>query len=113
MTISELIQLTGFKIWHKQDIDTREIAGFYASDLLSDVFSSAQENTGWITVQTHPNVIAVAVARHLSCIIFSKGLSPEEKTLQWAIDKGITLLGSDESTFEICAKITRIIDNAK
>jgi predicted transcriptional regulator len=83
----------------KGDLD-REVLGCYVSDLLSDVMAHAAENEVWITLQTHPNIVAVAALKNLSAIILTNGRSPEAETLLKAESEGIPILVSRRSTFE-------------
>ena len=79
----------------------REVTGCYISDLLSDVMAHAAEGDVWVTLQTHPNIAAVAVLRNLAGIIITNDRSPEAETLKKADEEGIPLAVSAQSTFEV------------
>jgi len=36
-----------------------EVSNGYVSDLLSDVLANGEENDLWITLQIHPNIVAI------------------------------------------------------
>ena len=78
----------------------REITGCYISDLLSDVMANAKEGEIWITLQTHPNIVAVASLKNLAGIIITNNRMPEEETLKKAEDEHITIAISPTTTFE-------------
>jgi hypothetical protein len=78
----------------------REVTGCYISDLLSDVMANAREGEVWITLQTHPNIVAVASLKNLAGIIITNRRMPEEETLKKAEDEHITITISPTSTFE-------------
>ena len=78
----------------------RTISGCYISDLLSDVMANAKEGEIWITLQTHPNIVAVASLKNLSGIIITNSRAPEEETVKKAAEEHVTLAVSPLSTFE-------------
>ena len=79
-----------------------EVTCGYVCDLLSWVMAHGQKGMAWITVQTHINVIAVAVLMELSCIILPEGLNLDEDALQKATNEGIPVLRSNKAAFELC-----------
>lgn len=84
---------------------SRPITGAIVSDLLSFVMAGAQGGDCWITVQTHPNIVAVAALGHLPAIIVASGFEPEEDTIARAEDEGIPLLSSPAGAFELAARL--------
>ncbi len=77
----------------------------YASDLLSDVMAHARESDVWITLQTHQNIVAVAVMKSLAGIILVNGREPEEAAVAKAKVEGIPILISQLSTFDLIGKL--------
>lgn len=77
----------------------------YASDLLSDVMGNAPSGSIWVTMQCHPNVIAVASLLGLSAVILIGGVQPDELTLDKARQAGVTLLGTHMTTFETVGRL--------
>ncbi|HEY8345424.1 MAG TPA: serine kinase [Bacillota bacterium] len=86
-------------IWGQEGLE-QDCAGGYVSDLLSDVAGHAQEGQIWLTIQTHVNVVAVALLRNLAAILFTAGAIPGRETIKKAKEEGIVLLGTDLPTFE-------------
>lgn len=83
----------------------KEVQGAYCGDLLSWVMSHGNKNNIWVTVQVHPNVVAVAVLVEFSCIIVPDEIEVEKITLEKAIQEGIAVLHSKDNAFEICGKL--------
>ena len=83
----------------------QEVAGGYSGDLLSDVMGNASKGALWLTVQSHPNIVAVAVLRELAGIILVNGRQPDEETRARAEDEGIPLLLSPLSSFQLAGKL--------
>lgn len=88
-----------------KDLLDREVTGGYASDLLSDVLTNACKGNLWVTMQIHPNVLAVASAKDLSAIIIVNGRKPEPETLRKAEQKKIPILGSPWSTYKVVGRL--------
>lgn len=80
----------------------REINGVYAGDLLSWVMGRAEEDQLWITIMTNANVIAVASLVNVSAVLLAEGTEMDEKTVALAAEKGINLLSSEKSVYELC-----------
>ncbi len=87
----------------------REITGCYISDLLSDVMATGKDGDIWITLQTHPNIVAVAVIKGLSGIIITNGRSPEPDTVRKAESENVTILTTTRTTFETAGLLYNMI----
>lgn len=86
----------------------KTVEGGYACDLLSWVMAHAKSRDIWITIQTHPNVVAVAALVDISCIIIPENAQIEDETIKKADENSIPILVSSLSSFEICSKINDI-----
>lgn len=83
----------------------RQVQGAYCGDLLSWVMSHGCKDNIWITVQVHPNIIAVAVLAEFSCIIIPEEIEVDKITLEKAKQEGIAVLQSEDNAYEICGKL--------
>ena len=105
MKLEDLVTETGMKVETGQEKLDREVNGGYASDLLSDVMANSNEGDVWVTLQVHPNIIAVATLKDLAGIIIVQGKKPEEETIKKAQQEGVPLLVTEHQTFEIAGKL--------
>ncbi len=80
----------------------KEIKYAYCSDMLSDVMGNAKEGSIWITLQTHQNIIGVAVMRDIAAIILTNDRKPEAETIKKGKFQNIPILLSDKSAFTLC-----------
>jgi serine kinase of HPr protein (carbohydrate metabolism regulator) len=87
---------------------TRGITGGYASDLLSCVMAGAADGNVWVTLQAHPNVIAVADLLNLACVIITEGTRLDDESLHRAQEKGIPVLLTEETTFAVVSKLAEL-----
>ena len=79
----------GAKVLSGEENLETEISCGYSCDLLSWVLAHGKQGMGWCTVQSHVNVIAVAVLMEMACIVFWwRTCQPEEATLAKAQEEG-------------------------
>lgn len=83
----------------------REVSDGYAGDLLSDVMANAARGAAWITVQSHQNIVAVAVLRELAAIILVNGRVPDEETKAKAEEEGIPVLVTPLSSYQVAGRL--------
>ena len=81
------------------------VTGAQVSDLLSYVMAEGRQGDVWITIQVHPNIVAVAELVGLAAIIVAAGFEPEDDTVVRAEEEGIPLLTSTESAFVLAGKL--------
>ncbi len=104
MNLKEIVSKLDLKVVNDVNLDV-EVTGGYISDLLSDVIANSEEGNLWITLQTHQNIIAVALLKKLSGILIVNGREPEKDTVIKANEKGIPLLLTNKTSFEIAGKL--------
>ncbi len=109
MNIREILDALSLDLKTQKGDLGRTVTGCYISDLLSDVMANAKEGEIWITLQTHPNIAAVAALKNLSCIIITNKRNPEEETLKKAEDERITVAVSASSTFEVGGMLYKLL----
>jgi predicted transcriptional regulator len=105
MTLKEMVKQLDLAVLTGNDALGREVSGGYASDMLSDVLTHAGNGYVWITMQIHPNILAVASSKDLSGIIIVNGRKPEMETLKKAEQKQIPILMSPLSTYTVAGRL--------
>ena len=85
-----------------------EVSGGYASDLLSLVMAKAQEGNIWVTLQSHLNIVAVAVLLDLAGIIVTEGMALDETTVAKANEEGIPILTTELTTFTVAGRLFQL-----
>jgi len=108
VTVKELIEALSLKEITVADPD-REVTGGYAGDLLSWVMGRASEGDAWVTIMTNINVVAVASLLDVACVLLSEGVTVGDDVLAAAKAKGVTLLGSDQPSYELCAALGKVL----
>ena len=105
MTLSELTALIEARSLTPDVSQEGEVTCGYACDLLSWVMAHGDEGMAWVTVQTHLNVIAVAVLSDMACVVLPEGIRMEEESLSKAQAEGMCVLSSPLTTYEICGRM--------
>jgi predicted transcriptional regulator len=105
VNVSDIVSSLGLEIaGGAQGLD-REILGGYAADMLSCVMAGAKTGQVWVTLQAHPNVVAVADLLSLACIVISEGTHPDQLTIDRANERGVPILVSPDTTFTIVGEL--------
>ena len=85
-----------------------EVTGGYASDLLSRVMAKAEQGNLWVTLQSHPNVVAVASLLDLAGVIITEGMELDPGTVEKAEGERVPILTTEHSTFTVVGKLTQL-----
>jgi predicted transcriptional regulator len=105
MTVSDIVKSFDLKIKTGKNRLNEEVTGGYAGDLLSDVIAHSRKGSIWVTIQTHPNIVAVASMKELVGIILAGGREPDADTLKKAEEEEIPILISPLFTYEVVGKL--------
>jgi len=105
MKLNELSQQLALEVRTAKGKLDAEVTGGYASDLLSWVMAKAQAGNVWITIQAHPNIVAVASLISLSGIVIAEGVTPEPATLEKAEQEGIPILTTHLNMYAVVGKM--------
>jgi len=105
LLLSEVVEILDAGLKGDPVDPERQVAGAYCSDLLSDVMANAKEGDIWFTIQTHPNVVAVAGLLNLSAVVITGGKEPDPETMDKAKQEKLPLLVTKAGSFEAAGKI--------
>ncbi len=105
MKVEELVQSLGLEIRAGRNQLHQEVTGGYVGDLLSDVIAHSARGNIWVTIQTHPNIIAVASMKELAAIVLAGGREPDLETLKKAEEEEIPVLRSPLPSFELVGRL--------
>ena len=83
----------------------REITGGYVGDLFSWVMGRARAGDAWMTIMSNINIAAVAALTDFACIILTEGVEADEKVLAVCGEKGINLLYTQLTSFEVSGRL--------
>ena len=112
MTVRELAAALNLEILTGEVGLGQGVEHGYVSDLLSDVIGNALENSVWITVQRHVNVLGVAKLKNIVAIITPRSLKIDEELIERARAEEIVLLRSERPAFEVVGMVYGILKKA-
>ncbi len=105
MKLENLVKSLGLEVKAGQHRLHQEVTGGYVGDLLSDVLAHSAKGNIWVTIQTHPNIVAVASMKELSAILLSGGREADPETLKKAEEEEVPLLRSPLPAFELVGRL--------
>jgi hypothetical protein len=105
MTAKEFVESAGLSVICMPDPE-KTVSSAYVGDLLSWVMGRATENSAWVTIMSNSNIVAVATLADVSCIILAEGVSPDEGVAGTAMARGVNVLSSTESAYEIAKRLS-------
>ena len=104
MNVKEFVSHFNLHVAGGQNELDRQIQGGYCGDLLSDVMANAPTGCIWLTVQTHQNIVNVAVLHEMAAIVLTGGQTPDQETIDRANEQGVPLLMSSASAYDLAGK---------
>ena len=107
MNVKELVKQFNLHVAAGNNNLDRQIQGGYCGDLLSDVMANAPAGCIWLTVQTHQNIVPVAVLHEMAAIVLTGGQDPDPETIEKANEEGVPILLWPESAFELAGRVCK------
>jgi hypothetical protein len=104
-TVAEMVERLALKVVTCKAGTGVAVTGGYASDLLSCVMAKAQAGNVWVTLQAHPNVVAVASLLNLACVIVTEGTAVEPPTIEKADEVGIPIASTALTTYAVVERL--------
>ncbi|MGD8342310.1 MAG: DRTGG domain-containing protein [Desulfobacterales bacterium] len=104
MKVKEFVDRFNLHVAAGNDALDRQITGGYCGDLLSDVMANAPTGCIWLTVQTHQNIVNVAVLHEMAAIVLTGGQTPDQETVDRADQEGVPLLMSPQSAYDLAGQ---------
>jgi hypothetical protein len=105
MNLAELVERLDLRVYSGREELARAVSGGCAGDLLSDVIAHGRKGHVWVTIQVHPNIVAVAVLKELGAILLANGREPAAETVDRARKERVPILGTTLTAFEIVGKL--------
>ena len=107
MTVEEMVAQLGLQVVTQGQWGQR-VTGGYASDMLSCVMARAKAGNVWVTLQAHPNVVAVASLLNLAAVVVTEGVEPDVETAMRAQENDVTLLRTPRNTFTVVGQLAAL-----
>lgn len=105
MKVKDIMEALPVKLLTPEAPLDGEVAGGYASDLLSNVMGQAQPGMVWVTMQGHQNVAAVASLIGVAAVIVAGDSPVAEDTLSKAELNEVVIFSTELSAFETIGRL--------
>jgi len=105
MKLAEICQQLDLEVKTETGQLDTEVTGGYATDLLSCAMAKSQAGNVWITLQSHPNVVAVASLTNLAGVIITEGMVPDEATIEKAQEEGVNIMTTPLTTYTVVGRL--------
>ena len=105
MKLEEVVRQLDLEVHSAAGKLDAEVTGGYVCDLLSYVMAKAKTGNLWITVQGHPNIVAVASLISLSGIVVAEGAKVEPTTIEKAEQEGVPILVTALPVYAVAGRL--------
>jgi len=105
MKLGEIVKACNLHVVCGGESLDSQVSGGYVSDLLSDVMANCKKDDIWLTLQIHPNIVAVAKLKEIAGIVIINGRKPEAETTNKAKAEGLPVMTSDLPAFELAGRL--------
>ncbi|MCX7966748.1 MAG: hypothetical protein N2596_09010 [Syntrophorhabdaceae bacterium] len=109
MTLGEIAKELGLEPLTGEMNFNKEIKSGYVSDLLSDVIANIEQDSIWVTIQRHINILGVAKLKDVVAIIIPHNLTVDEDVVKKAKEEGIAILRDKRTAFEVAGLLYNIL----
>lgn len=83
----------------------------FASDLMSDVLTSAEPGSLLLTGLANAHVVCTCSVADLSGVVFVQGKRPASAVVDEALTRGIPLIATKMTMFEACSRIAGLVED--
>jgi predicted transcriptional regulator len=105
LTLTEVMELVDGRLLTEKVSQETTISYVASSDLMSDVLAFAKPHALLLTGLVNLHVVHAAEMADLAAVIFVRGKRPTPDVIQMAEEKGIPLISSRCSMFEISGRL--------
>ena len=106
MKLSQIVTELGLERLNGTEFEEDyDISSGYVSDLLSQVLASAKSDSIWLTIQSHMNIIGVAVMANIKAIVVCENHDVPDEVISKADSEKVTILRSQENAYILAGKL--------
>lgn len=109
MKIREIARQLNLQVLAGEKGLDREVSTGYCSDLLSDFMANGPAGCLWLTLQTHINVVAVALLTGAAGVVITGGRTPAPEVCRKAEEEGMPLLSTPCRTYEAAGQLYSLL----
>jgi hypothetical protein len=77
------------------------------------LLANGEDEDVWITLQIHPNIVAIAGMKGLAGIVLINSREPQEETIARAKEENIPIMVSEMTAFEFSGRLYAMLSGTK
>lgn len=104
MNVKEFAELMQCELYGDEIAINKEITTLYIGDVLSWVIGHGEKNQAWLTIQSHLNVLAVALLKEFSCVVVLENAEVDQETILKAEEEHMAILKTKLNAYEFATK---------
>ncbi|NMB33928.1 MAG: hypothetical protein GX992_06845 [Clostridium sp.] len=105
MKVSDIKDILQAEVLTGEENFNLDVFAACGSDLMSDVMAYVKDNVVLLTGLINPQVVRTAEMMDIKLIVFIRGKRPEEKIIEMAQEKEITIMTTKDPMFIACGKL--------
>jgi serine/threonine-protein kinase RsbT len=108
ISISQVRDILKAEVLCGEEYINNTVTGVYASDLMSDVLAYGNAGSIMLTGLCTKQAIITAFLALFKAIVFIRGKCPTPEMINFAREKHLVVLSTDDDMFEVCIKIATL-----
>ena len=108
ITLKDIMTMVNGELLTPESVPEIECPKVFASDLMSDVLTSAEPGAFLLTGLANPHVVCTCCLADLSAVVFVQGKRPDASVVEQARAKGLPLVATKMPMFEACSRIASL-----
>ena len=108
MKVKDLSELMECRVYGDEEALDKNVDSLYIGDLLSWVMGHAETEQAWLTVQSHINIIAVALLKEVACVVILENAEIPQETLDKANEEHLAILSTPLNAYEFVTKFNTV-----
>ena len=105
MILEDVREILEAEVIVGNDLMNKDVVMVCGSDLMSDVLAFVKQGALLLTGLTNPQVVRTAEMADIAAIVFVRGKMPDPDTVALTKEKGIPLVASPYTMFEMCGRL--------
>jgi predicted transcriptional regulator len=108
ITLKDIMTMVDGELLTPENVPEIECPKVFASDLMSDVLSSAEPGSFLLTGLANPHVVSACSVADVAAVVFVQGKRPDACVVGQARAKGLPLIATRMPMFEACSRIAAL-----
>ena len=105
MILRDVMNILNAQVYYGENLLETAVNSACGADLMSDVLAYVKEQSVLLTGLVNPQTVRTAEMMDMRCIVFVRGKTPDQATLELARKKGIVIMSTVFPMYQACGKL--------